>query len=111
MQGGSTWCDCAGGQVISAIVGCAVRAALAGTDLLWLSAALGMSLALVAMMLTRTTHPPGGATALIAATAEHMAPWFGFKFVVAILIGSAALFVIAMLVNNLHLRKRYPTYW
>jgi CBS-domain-containing membrane protein len=28
-------------------------------DVLWVSAALGMSLALVVMMVTKTTHPPG----------------------------------------------------
>ncbi len=47
----------AGGQVLSAIIGCCVRLALG--KVLWLSAPLGMSLALVGMMLTRTTHPPG----------------------------------------------------
>ncbi len=47
----------AGGQVLSAIVGCAIRLAL--QDVLWVSAALGMSLALVVMMLTKTVHPPG----------------------------------------------------
>lgn len=47
----------AGGQVLSAIVGCCVRLAL--REVLWLAAPMGMSLALVAMMLTRTTHPPG----------------------------------------------------
>lgn len=52
--------DATGGQVLSAVVGCCMRLALG--KVLWLSAPLGMSLALVAMMLTRTTHPPGDGT-------------------------------------------------
>ncbi len=43
--------------MLSAVVGCAIRLAL--KDVLWVSAALGMSLALVVMMLTKTVHPPG----------------------------------------------------
>lgn len=51
-----------GGHLLSALVGCAVRAvfnAVAGNRLLWLSAALGMSLALTVQQATQTVHPPG----------------------------------------------------
>jgi CBS-domain-containing membrane protein len=41
----------------------------------WLANAVGMSLALLAMQLTQTTHPPGGATALIACSMHQLAPW------------------------------------
>ena len=61
-----------GGQVLSAIIGCCVRLALG--KVLWLSAALGMSLALVGMMLTRTTHPPGALPA--ACTCSLMLLYF-----------------------------------
>ncbi|CAL8467881.1 g7419 [Coccomyxa elongata] len=98
-----------GGQVLSAVVGCAIRLAL--QDVLWVSAALGMSLALVVMMLTKTVHPPGGATALIAATANPLRPWQGFQFVVCIGIGSVGMLLVALVFNNLHLRKRYPMFW
>ncbi|EIE20895.1 HPP family protein+B94, partial [Coccomyxa subellipsoidea C-169] len=98
-----------GGQVLSAVVGCAIRLAL--KDVLWVSAALGMSLALVVMMLTKTVHPPGGATALIAATANPLRPWQGFQFVVCIFIGSLGMLLVALLFNNLHPKKRYPLYW
>ena len=46
---------CAGGQVLSAVIGCTVHLFLGHIQ--WLSGAVGMSLSLVAMMLTRTTHP------------------------------------------------------
>jgi len=63
----------AGGQVVSAIVGVCVRLALDKVQ--WLANALGMSLALLAMQLTQTTHPPGGATALIACSMAQLPPW------------------------------------
>lgn len=53
----------------------------------------------------------GGATALIAAIAQPMQPWAGFKYVVSILIGSIGMLLVALVFNNVHLKKRYPTYW
>lgn len=45
--------------MLSAIVGCTVRVVL--KDVIWLSGPVAMSLALVVMILTSTTHPPGDA--------------------------------------------------
>lgn len=98
-----------GGQVISALVGCSIRAAF--HNLVWLSTAIGMSLALLAMQLTCTTHPPGGATALIAASAHHLGPWRGFQFVLTVFFGSLGMLVVALVVNNLSPQRRYPTFW
>jgi CBS domain-containing membrane protein len=53
-----------GGHVISAFVGVLVYKLIPGN--LWLSSALSVSLSIVAMQITKTLHPPGGATALIA---------------------------------------------
>jgi CBS domain-containing membrane protein len=47
--------------VLSSIVGVLVRLALT-SHVPWLANALGMSLAMIAMQLTTTTHPPGGLT-------------------------------------------------
>ena len=41
----------------------------------WIASPVAMSLALLAMQLTATTHPPGGATALIAASFETLPKW------------------------------------
>lgn len=98
-----------GGQVVSAIVGVCVRLALGRVQ--WLANAVGMSLAVLAMMATRTTHPPGGATALIACSLPSLPPWAGFQLVVAALLGSLELLVVALLVSNLHKGRAYPTYW
>eukprot|EP00878_Enallax_costatus_P014978 GHUV01015682.1.p4 GENE.GHUV01015682.1~~GHUV01015682.1.p4 ORF type:complete len:127 (+),score=27.50 GHUV01015682.1:1763-2143(+) len=99
----------AGGQVISAIVGVCIRLAL--NEIQWLANALGMSLALVAMQLTGTTHPPGGATALIACSVADLPPWKGFQMVVAVLLGSLELMVVALIVSNFHRGRAYPTFW
>lgn len=53
-----------GGHVISALVG--VVAYNLFPDHLVLASALAVATAIAAMMVTNTTHPPGGATALIA---------------------------------------------
>ena len=45
-----------GGQMLSALVGITTRVAI---PLAWVAGPVGMSLSLVAMQLTATTHPPG----------------------------------------------------
>lgn len=99
-----------GGHVISALVGCTVRLVL-GAKVLWLTSAVGMSLALLAMELTSTVHPPGGATALIGASARRLGPWKGYQLVVSVAAGSSVMVLVAMAVNNLHPRSRYPTFF
>lgn len=128
----------AGGQVLSAVTGCIVHLVLGRW--VWLSGAVGMSLSLVVMMLTKTTHPvrlgcaisasihqlaccvaqlevcglrlqPGGATALIASAINPTAQWQGFLFVISVTIGSFGMLIVALLVNNLHHQNRYPTFW
>ena len=49
---------CTGGQMLSALVGCAFRVAF-GPSMFWLSAPLAMALSLTLMHLTRTVHAPG----------------------------------------------------
>ena len=56
------------GHLISAAIGVSIFQLLGQAD--WLAAALAVSLAIVAMQLTRSVHPPGGASALIAVIAS-----------------------------------------
>ncbi len=60
-----------GGHLVSAICGCTVRIAIDRFEHST-ACALAVALAIVAMQLTETTHPPGGATALIAVTTRHL---------------------------------------
>jgi CBS-domain-containing membrane protein len=79
---------------------------------LWLASALAVSLATAAMLVTKTVHPPGGATALIAVIGgpKVYAHGFLYPFVPAGL-GALILRAVALLVNNLSRNRRYPEYW
>jgi CBS-domain-containing membrane protein len=99
-----------GGHIISALVGVACYKLFGGT--LWVAAALGVSLAIVAMLVTRTLHPPGGATALIAVIGGRNVHDLGFLYAVFPAgVGALILLVVALLVNNLAGGRRYPEYW
>lgn len=55
-----------GGHVVSAVVGVLIYRFLGVHGCLWFCAALAVATAIFLMQVTRTIHPPGGATALIA---------------------------------------------
>ena len=97
-----------GGQVISALVGVIVRLII---HVPWIAEPVGMSLSLVAMQLTSSTHPPAGATALIACAVEEIPKWAGFSYVVTVLFGSIVMQVVALVIHAINPGRQYPTYW
>ncbi|MDA8214555.1 MAG: HPP family protein [Nitrospiraceae bacterium] len=99
-----------GGHIISGLVGVACYQLFGQT--IWMAAALGVSLAIAAMLATKTLHPPGGATALIAVIGGKKIHDLGFLYAfVPAGAGAVILLVIALLVNNLSKNRRYPEYW
>lgn len=95
------------GHLFSAIIG--VLAHKAVPDVLWLSSALAVSLAIVAMQMTRTMHPPGGATALIASIGSDRIKDLGFGYVLSpVLSGVLILLFVALVVNNIPRTRNYP---
>ncbi|ABK42989.1 HPP family protein+B94 [Magnetococcus marinus MC-1] len=97
-----------GGHLISALVGVAVFQTMG--SLPWLAAALAVSLAIVAMQFTRTLHPPGGATALIAVIGSQRIHDLGYWYaLLPALSGAICLLVVALLVNHLAPGRNYPT--
>lgn len=93
-----------GGHLISAVVGVLIYQAV---GINWWSITLGVALAILAMALTHTLHPPGGATAYLAVWSEQ-----GFDFIfIPIALGAVLLVLVALLTNNLASNKRYPEYW
>lgn len=101
-----------GGHVVSAWVGVTVFMMI-GEDVV-LASAMAVSLAIVAMHFTRTLHPPGGATALIAVIGGPPIHVLGYSYVFSpVLIGVLVMLLIALLVNNLsrNEKRHYPTYW
>ena len=99
-----------GGHVISAIVGVGVYQLFPDNTLL--SSALAVGLAIGFMHLTRTLHPPGGATALIAVIGGPAIHQLGFLYVVLpVGAGAAIMLVVALVTNNLARDRHYPEYW
>lgn len=99
-----------GGHVLSGLIGVASYQVLG--DTLWLAAAIGVATAIAVMLLTKTLHPPGGATALIAVIGGKKIHDLGFLY--AFLpagAGAAVLLIVALIVNNLSKHRRYPEYW
>ncbi len=99
-----------GGHVLSALVGVACQQLFPA--IVWLAAALAVSTAIAVMHATRTLHPPGGATALIAVIGGEKIHDLGFGYALFPVGGGALiLLVIALLVNNLPRHRRYPEFW
>ena len=99
-----------GGHVLSAIVGVSAQLWLGGTP--WLAAAVAVSVAIAIMHLTRTLHPPGGATALIAVIGGDSVHQLGYLYVlVPAALGASVMLVIALLVNNIPKTRKYPEFW
>jgi CBS-domain-containing membrane protein len=99
-----------GGHVIAGLAG-VISYGLFGHTL-WVAAAIAVSGATVAMLLTQTLHPPGGATALIAVIGGQKTHELGFLFpFIPAGAGALVLVVVALLVNNLARNRRYPEYW
>lgn len=97
-----------GGHVVSAFIGVTVFQLL--PNLVWLTAPLAVSLSIIAMQYTKTLHPPGGATALIAVTGSGKIKALGFLYVVfPVLTGVAILLAVALIINNMTPERKYPT--
>ena len=99
-----------GGHVLSGLVGVTCYKFF-GHDIT-LASALAVSLAIMVMHATKTLHPPGGATALIAVIGGKAIYRLGYLYaLVPAGLGAAVLLIIALLVNNLAGHRKYPEYW
>ena len=99
-----------GGHVLSAIIGVASFRYFGSEP--WLAAALAVSVAIALMHWTKTLHPPGGATALIAVIGGESVHRLGFLYVLMpAALGAAVMLCIALIVNNIPENRRYPEFW
>jgi CBS-domain-containing membrane protein len=99
-----------GGHVLSALVGVTAFKLLGHQP--WLASALAVATAIALMHLTKTLHPPGGATALIAVIGGDAVHRLGFLYVVMpAALGAAVMLGIALVVNNIPKNRRYPEFW
>ncbi len=101
-----------GGHFISALTGVSIVQYLPLP--VEFQAALAVSLSIVFMHLSRTIHPPGGATALIAVVGSAQVHQLGFKYLITpVLSGALIMLLVALLVNNLRHDEEwhYPKNW
>ncbi|KAJ1333351.1 HPP family protein [Microdochium nivale] len=106
-----------GGHFVSGLVGIIISKILYGSitledgahsEYIWLGASLATAFAILAMQLTRTTHPPAGATALLPIL-DRTVNKLSWYYLPILLLSSTLVLVIALLVNNI--QRRYPVFW
>jgi CBS domain-containing membrane protein len=95
-----------GGHLLSAVIGVTIGYLIHET---WLAAALAVALSIVVMQITKTLHPPGGATALIAIIGSSKVKTLGYLYVLSpIFTGVLILLVVALVFNNMTPHRSYP---
>ena len=99
-----------GGHMISAAIGVATYKLLPAP--LWLTSAIAVATSIAIMHATKTLHPPGGATALIAVIGSQKIHNLGYLYVlIPAGVGPFIMLVVALLVNNIPKNRRYPEFW
>lgn len=98
-----------GGHFISALIGVTICKCV--PDVIWLTAPLAVSLSIVLMQITKTLHPPGGATALIAVIGTEKIKSLGYWYALSpVLSGAIILLITALIFNNIPSHRRYPSF-
>ncbi|MBD0726591.1 HPP family protein [Flavobacterium sp. L1I52] len=98
-----------GGHLISAFIGVTVHQLF--PDTIFIAAPLAVSLSIVMMQITKTLHPPGGATALIAIIGTQKIKALGYWYVLSpVLTGVLILLFTALFFNNMTSSRRYPAH-
>ncbi|MES0488365.1 MAG: HPP family protein [Leptospirales bacterium] len=99
-----------GGHIVSAIAGVVSWQLFSQTP--WFAAAFAVATAIAFMHVTRTLHPPGGATALIAVIGGAKIQSLGFAYVVSpIFTGIFIMMAVSLFFNNIVKWRKYPEYW
>lgn len=99
-----------GGHVFSAIIGVACYQLL--NPHMWLAGAVAVATAIAFMHATKTLHPPGGATALIAVIGSEEIHNLGYLYaIVPAGLGAVIMLIVALLINNIPKSRRYPEFW
>lgn len=99
-----------GGHVLSALIGVFCFQVFHGET--WLAAALAVATAIAVMHATRTLHPPGGATALIAVIGGEQVHGLGYLYaLLPAASGAVIMLLVALLINNIARTRKYPEFW
>jgi len=74
----------------------------------WIAGAVACGCASAVMLLTNTVHPPGGASAVLAAT-DPIITAMGWYFVGLVLWGTTLMVMVGLVINNI--QRQFPIYW
>lgn len=100
------------GHFLSALVGVCVTKLFElnpnSEELRWLAGAFSVGLASAVMVVTKTTHPPAGATALLASV-DATVSRLGWYLLPLVLLSSVLTAVSALMINNI--QRQWPVYW
>jgi CBS-domain-containing membrane protein len=99
-----------GGHIISAVIG--VTCYKLFPSQLWLASSLAVATSIAVMHATKTLHPPGGATSLIAVIGGKKIHQLGYLYVLMPAgDGAMIMLAVALLVNNLPSTRKYSEFW
>ncbi len=99
-----------GGHILSAVIGVACYQCFSSNP--WLASALAVATAIAVMHATKTLHPPGGATALIAVIGSEQIHSLGYLYaLIPVGFGALLMLAVALVVNNIPHSRRYPEFW
>ncbi|MEW6187002.1 MAG: HPP family protein [Thermodesulfobacteriota bacterium] len=99
-----------GGHLLSALIGVLSFKLLHSQ--IWLAAAVAVAVSIALMQATKTLHPPGGATALIAVVGGPKITGLGFFYCLCpVGAGVLIMLIVALVVNNIPRHRKYPEYW
>jgi len=74
----------------------------------WIAGAVACGTSSAVMLITGTVHPPGGASAVLAAT-EPVITAMGWYFVALVMWGTSLMLAVGLVVNNV--QRQFPVYW
>lgn len=99
-----------GGHILSALIGVSAYKSL--YPHIWLAAALAVATSIAVMHATKTLHPPGGATALIAVIGGQKIHNLGYLYaLIPVGAGAIIILIVALVINNIPRTRRYPEFW
>jgi hypothetical protein len=101
------------GHTLSAITGVIVTKLFETNEarfleLRWLAGAIACATAAVVMTITKTIHPPSGATAMIAATQADITA-LGWYYIPVVMLSATLALGVGLITNNI--QRRYPVFW
>ena len=100
------------GPVFSAAVGTGITKLFQHSPHLessrWVAGALSVGVASAVMGVTKTVHPPAGATALLCSTSPEITA-LGWFLLPLITLGSSLLVAVGCVLNNI--QRQFPIYW